>query len=188
MRHWYRLWATCRPAANNHWWGREQPFETDSTERDAKWSPASFGRLPQPARVSHRARAHSTFSVNFFPSRHDKCLCWFYKITSNDSDRLPHEHSSDGCKSHPVVYQAPRQRRRVVKRKKMQYFVFCLENQVQSWCDITYEAWRCSSSPLSIKFTACWLINAHTQVCRWPLGHVNKGANNETTHENWLLL
>lgn len=116
MRHWYRLWATCRPAANNHWWGREQLFETDSTERDAKWSPASFGRLPQPASVSHRARAHSTFSVNFFPSQHDKCLCWFYKITSNDSDRLPHEHSSDGCKSHPVVYQATRQRRRVVKK------------------------------------------------------------------------
>lgn len=122
MRHWYRLWATCRPAANNHWWGREQPFETDNTERDAKWSPASFGRLPQPARVSHRARAHSTFSVNFFPSRHDKCLCWFYKITSNDSDRLPHEHSSDGCKSHPVVYQAPRQRR-VVKKKNA---ILCL--------------------------------------------------------------
>lgn len=118
MRHWYRLRATCLPAANNHWWGREQPFETDSIERAAKWSPASFGRLPQPARVSHGAGAHSTFSVNFFPSRHDKCLCWFYKIPSNNSDRLPHEHSSDGCKSHPVVYQTPRQRRRVVKKKQ----------------------------------------------------------------------
>lgn len=65
------------------------------------------------------------------------------------------------------------------------------KTQVLSWDDITDKEWKCfSSPPLSIRFNARRLGNAHTQVCRRPPSDTlnRKAPNNETTHEKLIAL